>query len=81
MFYQLQKSPHPLHAMLCCCLSYNLKKTTNSPTLNGGLISQVTPFKYSVLSNSIVTNCSLSFKIFPVSFLLTFYQLTSLSKK
>ena len=41
MLYWLQKEeiqlflPHPLHAMLCRCLSY-LQKTTNTPTLNGG---------------------------------------------
>ena len=47
--------PHRLHAMLCCCLNY-LKKTTSTPTLNGGrgglwivLFSEVTPFKDNVL--------------------------------
>ena len=80
MFYQLQKSTLPCNVVLPFEL-YPEENKQQSPTLNGGVISQVTPFEYSVLSNSIVTNCSLSFKIFPVSFLLTFYQLTSLSKK
>ena len=61
MLYWLQKEeiqlflPHPLHAMLCQCLSY-LQKTTKHPNFewrgSGGvwifLFSKVTQFEYNV---------------------------------
>ena len=48
--------PHPLHAMLCRCFLSYLRKTTNTPSLNGGerggvwnlLFSKVTLFEYNV---------------------------------
>ena len=59
MLYWLQKEeiqlflPHPLHAMLCWCLSY-LQKTTNTPTLIGGGAA------------GCGFCCSLKFKLYPI---------------
>ena len=58
--------PLPLHAMLCRCSNY-LKKTANTPTLNGGdrggvqvlLFSKGTLFEYNV-STIFFADCSYS---------------------
>ena len=59
---------HPLHAMLCRCLSYLKKiKTRNTPTLNGGedggvwilLFSELTLFE----CNNFIADCGLVFNL------------------